>query len=275
MLIFFAHAINIICHEVDRLSERVSASAKDLNGLTHELDITFCETFVSTIILIRRKINWFTETAISNGSSLLYGGSLLLLANPSHFNLGSSVLIDGRLVLSIIVIVHHCFGLLDQLALALILELATILLLELLTLIFILLRGVFILHITITDELLVAHLLLHSFLLLLHISHLVGFSVLLSLPLGFLLLDALILFLLASFVSLLLLFTAGILFGALVLLSFCGGSLFLGSLSFHLLAHGLLVTTIGSTVILLSGTTAQDLLHVWGRVDAGGSCTEQ
>ena len=139
----------------------------------------------------------------------------------------------------------------------------------------ILLHWLLVFDITIADQLLVTLLLLDTLLLLLHLTHLVGLSLFLSLTLGFFLLDPLLLFFLASAVSILLLLFAGFVLGSLALLSFGGCGLLLRGLFFHLLAHGffLVVTTLACTVI--SGTTTEDLLHMRGSVNSCSGGSEQ
>ena len=140
-------------------------------------------------------------------------------------------------------------------------------------------RRLIVLDIAITNELLVALLLLHAGLLLLHCAHLVLLFILLTLTFGFLLLDPLLLFLFTSAIGILLLLATSFLFGALALLlslGFC--CLFLRSFGLHLLAHGLfllLLSLSGSVVGVGSATaTTEDLLHMRCRVDTCRGSTE-
>lgn len=140
----------------------------------------------------------------------------------------------------------------------------------------VLLRWLIIVNITVTDELLVTLLLLHSLLLLLHLAHLSGFSFGLSLSLSFFLLDALLLLFLASALRFLLFLAASFLFSALSLLfSLSSGGLLLGGLSLHLLSHGLFLLGLGLScaTITRGGATSEDLLYVRRGVNArsGGS----
>ena len=185
VLIFFAHAVDIVCHEVDRLSERIGASAKDLNGLPHELNIAFCEALISSIFhLVRRRL-WLTETAVSGGTLstttiALLRTLLLFLSDSAHFNLRAGVFVRCRLIVVVIALIHHGFGLLNKLTLAFVLECRP--LLKLLAIIVVLLGRLIVLHVPIPNQLLVALLLLHARLLLIHRSHLGGLFLLLPLP---------------------------------------------------------------------------------------------
>lgn len=280
VLVLFAHAVDVVSHEVDRLSERVGASAKDLDGLSHEFDVTFCKALVTTIFHLVRSRLGLAETAISCGTLsatiALLSALLLFLSDSAHFDLRSSVLVHCRFVIVVIALVHHGFRLLYKLTLAFVLELRP--LLELLTVIVILLSWLVVFDVPITDELLVALLLLHASLLLLHGAHLSRLFFLLALSLGLLFLDALLLLLFSSALGLLLLLATGFLFSALaLLLGFRLGSLLLSSLSLHLLAHGLLLFGLGlcSTIIRRRATaTSKNLLHVRGRVNARSGRSE-
>ena len=53
VLVLFAHAVNIVRDEVNRLSERVRAAAQDLNSLAHELDVLLSESLLSMLFNIR------------------------------------------------------------------------------------------------------------------------------------------------------------------------------------------------------------------------------
>ena len=280
MLIFFAHAVDIVSHEVDRLAERIRASAKDLNGLPHELDIALRETLISSIFHLVRGCLRLTETAVcgstfSTASIALLCSLLLFLSDSAHFDLRASVFVSSGLIVVIFALIHHGFGLLNKLTLAFILELRP--LLKLLTIVVVLLGWLVILYVSITDQLLVALLLFHSSLLLLHCSHLGSLFILLTLALSFFLLDTLLFLLFSPSLCLLLFLAAGFLFGALALLfSFCSCSLFLSSLSLHLLTHGLflILLGLGCAIIGCTAPAAENLLHVRCRVDASCGSAE-
>jgi len=274
VFVLLTHAIDIISHKVDRLAEGVGAPAENLNGLSHELNVTFSEAFISTIVHLVWGCLGLCETAFSLGiSSLSLRAtslrSLLFLSNSAHFDLGTSVFVCSRLVIIIIALVHHGLGFLHELTLAFILELVNGLL-ELFLIIIVLLGWLVVIDVAITDELLVTLLFVHSLLLLLHLAHLGGLGVSLPLPLVLFLFDTLLLLFFASALGILLFLAACFLFSALSLFFSLGcGGLLLGSLGFHLLPHGLLVLLglgLGSTVVGGSAST-QDLLHVGSCID--------
>jgi len=53
VLVLFAHAVDIVRDEVNRLSERVCAAAQDLNSLAHELDVLLSESLLSMLFNVR------------------------------------------------------------------------------------------------------------------------------------------------------------------------------------------------------------------------------
>ena len=53
VLVLFAHAVDIVRDEVNRLSERVRAAAQDLNSLAHELDVLLSESLFSMLFNVR------------------------------------------------------------------------------------------------------------------------------------------------------------------------------------------------------------------------------
>ena len=175
----------------------------------------------------------------------------------------------------IVALIHHGFRFLDELTLAFILELA--LLRKLFLIIIFLLSWSVVLDIAITNQLLIALLLLHTRLLLLHLTHLHRLSLFLTLAFGLFLLNALLFLIFAPTVGLLLLLASRFLFSLLALLfSLSGGSLFLRSLGFHLLTHGLflVILTISCTLIRGASAAAKNLLNVRSRVNASGGSTE-
>ena len=269
MFVLLAHAVNIVSYEVNRLSKGICATAKNLNGLTHEFDVLLGETFASTVIhLIRclRALFRSTNCGYSTFFTLSFIGSLLL-ANSSHFNLRAGILIRGRFRFIIIdSLAHHCLGLLNELRLAIINIFLLTLLLHHILIILLGRRLVFVF--SITDQLLLSLLLHLLLLLLLHLVSARHFVLFLALLLSLFFLNTLLLFLLLALLGLLLLLFASFVFGALSL--FISGSLLLGLvLCLHLL---LLSSTIvfllsGSTVV--SSASTKDLLHVRGSIDFG------
>ena len=43
VLVFLAHAVDIVCYEVDTLAERIRALAEDLDGFLHEFNVVLRE----------------------------------------------------------------------------------------------------------------------------------------------------------------------------------------------------------------------------------------
>ena len=149
----------------------------------------------------------------STSPSLAFGPSLLLLSDSSHFNFGAGVLICWWPIV-FFTLLHHGLGFLNELALAIGYTLHWHTHASILIVIILLHGGLVLLNVSIADELLVTLFLSFTFLSSLHLLHAHAFLFLLTLALGFFLLNTLLLLLLATTFSLLLLFTARLLLRA-------------------------------------------------------------
>ena len=277
MLELLAHAVHIVRYEVNGLTQRIGAATEDLNGLPHEVNVFRCECLVAASVVDLapawlRSIFSAISIATCAAFGLLVSRSLLLLfADAAHLDLGTRVLISGRLVLFFLSVSEHSLSLLDKLALAIILEVSPVH-----SRLVVLFHGrwlLLFLIITVANELLGACLLGCTLLLSLHLLHAslllhllaLAFGLLLSDTLAFLFLTTLLLFLLLATTLLLFLFFGFLLGGSL-------GSCFLGLfLGLHLGAHSsLIITTISSRLIIWGAPASDDLLHVRCSIDARG-----
>ena len=284
VFVFFAHAVHIVRHEVDRLSERVGALAQDLNGLLHELDVVLVEGARRARVHVAAA--HATELlgvgiASSSISSLTTSCPLLSLlpADPTHLDLWSSFLLSLLLSSLCIIVSHELLGLLykSSVGASEVLHLASSLSLVV-VLTIILHAGAIVVLLTVTNQVLLllsvsgAPLLLLSCLLRLHLLHPCTFALLLFLA------DTLALLLLSSALSLFLLlslcfrFLGSPLFVLCLLCPRLCFSLRLGSC--FCCSSVFFLRCLSLAFVLFVSSSSEHLRDMWGGVNTSGGCPE-
>lgn len=119
VLVFLAHAVHIVCHEVDGLAERVGALAQDLDGFLHELDVVLVEGASGARVHVAGShATELLGVGIASSSIPVTASSRPLLSllptDPAHLDFGSTLLLCLLLGSLCIVVGHELLGLLDE-----------------------------------------------------------------------------------------------------------------------------------------------------------------
>ena len=284
VLVFFAHAVHIVRHEVDGLAERVGALAQDLDGFLHELNVVLVEgagrarVHVSGSHAAELLGVGIASSSISSTSSCTSLLSLLP-ADPAHLDFGSTFLLRLLLGSLRIIVSHELLGFLykSSVMASEVLHLAGSLSMVIILTIILHARAIVVL-LTLTDQVLLVlsvsstPFLLRPCLFRLHLLHSSTFAFLLFFA------DALALLVLSSALSLLLLLSLcfrflgsplclSLLLFSRVSLSLCLGSGFRFSCVIFLRCLSLVFFRFVST-------SSEHLRNMWSGINAGGGCPE-